>query len=49
MIDQSVLTAISTIGFPIVAFLLMYAQANKSIAANTKAINELVVFLKGKQ
>ena len=43
--DQ-ILTAISTVGFPIVAFLLMYWQSTKTIKENTKAITELVMHLK---
>lgn len=33
--------AISTVGFPIVAFLLMYRMARETIKENTEAVNEL--------
>ena len=36
-----VLTAISTVGFPIVAFLLMFWFATKVIRENTKAFQDL--------
>ena len=39
---------ISTVGFPIVAFLLMFWQSTKTIKENTKAINELIVYMKNK-
>lgn len=35
------LQAISTVGFPIVAFLLMYYHNTKTVAKLTVAINEL--------
>ena len=37
---------ISNVGFPIVAFILMYRQANTSIKDNTKAITELTTYIK---
>jgi len=39
---------ISTVGFPIVAFLLMYYQANTTIKQNTEALRELVTEIKKK-
>jgi hypothetical protein len=36
-----ILTAISTVGFPIVAFLLMFWFATKVIRENTKAFQNL--------
>jgi len=41
--NDSVLTAISTVGFPIVAFLLMFWQGNKTIKENTKVLRELCI------
>ncbi len=42
MIDSNTLTnLVSSLGFPIVAFILMYYMANSSIKKNTKAIGEL--------
>jgi len=38
--------AISTVGFPIVAFLLMFYQSNTTIKANTTALKELTLILK---
>ena len=37
--ETEILSAISTIGFPIVAFYLMYRMINEQIRENTKAIN----------
>lgn len=34
-------TAISTVGFPIVAFLLMYRFARETVKENTEAVREL--------
>ena len=38
--------AINTVGFPIVAFLLMYYQSTKTIKENTRTLRELVLILK---
>lgn len=38
---DSFIQLISNVGFPIVAFLLMYNQSNTIIKENTKAITEL--------
>lgn len=35
------LTAVSTIGFPIVSFFLMYQMCNKTISENTETIKEM--------
>jgi len=43
---QAVLTAISTVGFPIVAFLLMFYQGNKTIKDSTKGLKENTEILK---
>jgi len=40
------LGAISTVGFPIVAFLLMFYQSSTAIKKNTEAINELIIHLR---
>lgn len=37
---DTLMTAISTVGFPIVAFLLMYKMVNGCIRDNTEAIKE---------
>lgn len=41
MIDETLLAGISTVGFPIVAFYLMYTMCNKTIAENTAMLREL--------
>ena len=38
---NEIVQLISSLGFPIVAYLLMYWQNSKTIAANTQALNEL--------
>jgi len=38
---QEITTAISTVGFPIVAFLLMYRLTKETIKENTEALVEL--------
>lgn len=43
---EEALSAISQVGFPIVAFLLMYYQSTKVIRENTKAIRDLQADLK---
>ena len=43
---DTVLQAISTVGFPIVAFLLMFYQSTRTIKDNTKAITELTTYMK---
>ena len=42
-------TAVSTVGFPIVAFLLIYYQSTTTIKANTVAIKELTIMLKSQK
>ena len=37
---------IQSVGFPIVAFLLMYHLVKDTIKDNTKAIRELTIYLK---
>jgi hypothetical protein len=44
--EQYILGAIGTVGFPIVAFLLMYKLATKTIKENTDAIKVLSMQLK---
>jgi len=39
--EQAVLQAISTVGFPIVAYLLMYRFAKETVRENTEAIRDL--------
>lgn len=48
MIEESILTAISTVGFPIVAFFTMVYTANITISANTKALADLKIALEKK-
>ena len=38
---QEILNAIGTIGFPIVAFLLMYKMSCEAVKENTTALNEI--------
>lgn len=45
---DEVIKAIKEVGFPIVAFLLMFWLNVKTIGKNTGAIKELTRFLKGK-
>jgi hypothetical protein len=41
IVESWVLTAISQVGFPIVAFLLMFYFSNKTLAENTKMLSSL--------
>ncbi len=41
MVLMEIYTAISTVGFPIVAFFMMYKQSNDVITKNTDALNKL--------
>jgi hypothetical protein len=38
---ETYITAINAVGFPIVAFLLMFYQSTKTIKENTKVLREL--------
>jgi hypothetical protein len=40
---EFIATAVGSLGFPIVAFWLMYQFATKTIEKNTKAIHELSI------
>ena len=42
MIDELTLAAISSVGFPIVAFFLMWKLTTSTIKENTMAVRELV-------
>jgi hypothetical protein len=44
--EMDILQAISTVGFPIVAFLLIFWQSSCTIKANTNALSELLIYLK---
>jgi len=44
--EGTLVEMIGSVGFPIVAFLLMYWQARTTIRENTHAINELVLELR---
>ena len=46
MTMEALLTAISTVGFPIVAFLLMFYQSTRTIKENTKVLSELCLLMK---
>lgn len=39
--EEFLLTAISTVGFPIVAFFAMWKMSNDTIKSNTEAVAEL--------
>ena len=39
--EEIILTAISTVGFPIVAFFMMYKLNSDVISKNTEALNDL--------
>lgn len=41
METEIILQSISTVGFPIVAFILMYRFAKETVRENTEAIREL--------
>lgn len=41
--------AISTVGFPIVAFLLVFWQSTTIIKSNTQAIRELTIYIKSRK
>jgi len=43
---EEILMGISQVGFPIVAFLLMYYQSTRTIKENTTVLRELVVEMK---
>jgi len=47
MIEEITLKAIANYGFPIVMCLLMYYHSVTTTKDNTKAIRELIVWLKG--
>lgn len=42
-----IMTAVSTIGFPIVAFFAMYQMCNTTIKANTAALENLKAAITG--
>lgn len=46
---NEVVEMIQVVGFPIVAFLMMYVMANKTIQKNTQAISELVIELRSRR
>ena len=46
MTYAEVITAINTVGFPIVAFLLMFYLSSKTIKENTAVMRELVEEIK---
>ena len=46
---MEIITAISSVGFPIVMCLLVFYQSNKTIRENTKAIRELTMMMRGKK
>ena len=41
MIDETIVTAINVVGFPIVAFFAMFYMANVTIKSNTEALMEI--------
>jgi hypothetical protein len=43
---ETLIPYVNQVGFPIVAFFLMYYLASKTIKENTRAINELTLKLK---
>lgn len=43
---QEIMQAISTVGFPIVAFLLMFYQGNRTIKDNTNALRQLCEYIR---
>ena len=48
MIEDTIIQGISTVGFPIAAFLLMWRYASTTLKENTKAITELHTLIKAK-
>lgn len=49
MIEESLITLIGNVGFPIAISVYLLVTKDKVIGENTKAINELVVYLKEKK
>ena len=47
--DADLMTAISTIGFPIVACLIMYIDFRKVITRNTEAVLKLITIFESKR
>lgn len=45
MEPELILTGISTVGFPIAAFIMMFWFATKTVSENTKAIHDLKLAL----
>ena len=43
---NDILEAISNVGFPIVAFILMYYKSTKTIRENTRALRDLCIHIK---
>lgn len=43
---MEIITAISTVGFPIVAFLLIYLDLRKLIIKNTEVTTQLLTIIK---
>ena len=41
VLEETILSGINSVGFPIVAFYLMYQMCNKTIAENSRALLEL--------
>ena len=42
------LQAIGTVGFPIVAYLLLFIRQDRTIRDNTKAIKEMITIMRSK-
>lgn len=48
MIENEVVEFIAQVGFPIVAFLLLWYSNNKVISKNTEALQDLARLIRGK-
>jgi len=46
MVEMDIMRMIGDVGFPIVAFLLMWYQSTRTIKENTAILRELVVEIK---
>lgn len=46
MTAEIIIDVITTVGFPIAAFLLLFWQSTTTIKENTHALNELLIYLK---
>jgi len=46
---MDLITAVSSVGFPIVAFIMIFYMMQTTLKSNTKAIRELTNYIRGKR